>query len=745
MKPMRVWASAAAATIGALFVAPMVVAPTPAVAAPAHPRVVVIGTDSVRWTDIDGVHTPNLWRLLGNSALGSLSVKAADPVSCPDDGWLTLGAGNRATAQDRSRGECHASGLVVRPGQASEPGSAYGTADVAGFGALYDTNVHRTDETHLGALADAMRASGQCVAAAGAEAALGAADSRGHVAVYSADPGRAASDPGFLDRCPVTLVSASPSDLDHVVAMVMAHAPPNTAALVMGISEIGAASSTHLHVAIAHGARFGDGLLVSASTRRPPFVQLVDVAPTVLSLRGLDTPSSMIGQPWRGAPEPAALQAKVTELSRLDLAAQQQERAIVPFWVTVVVLMVVACALAWWLARRQTDAENPRHPSESGTPVPSQRRARWAALACAWCALLPASSFLIGMVSWWASPIPLLVLALATLGAASVATRLAVALEVTVWRRRPFGLAAAVGTITFLVIALDLVTGANLQIFTPAGYSPLVAGRFAGIGNVGFGIFAAGALICAGGVVDAVNGRGAVTAGGWQSPRSWRSLPSWRSWRSLPSPRSPGVLVAVIGVVAVAVDGAPPWGSDVGGVLALVPAFAVLAWLLAGSRVSWRRALAGAVLAVAVIVVLGVIDYARPAGDQTHLGRFVGDVLHGGAWSIVRRKALADLQLLGSSVLTLLIPLMVIVAIWVVHAPRPPLRRAFDRVPVLRPTLISLLVMAVVGAVVNDSGIAIPALAVLVVLPATMTAVVANDQHCAPVGAASVAPPELLR
>jgi hypothetical protein len=237
---------------------------------------------------------------------------------------------------------------------------------------------------------------------------------------------------------------------------------------------------------------------------------------------------------------------------------------------------------------------------------------------------------------------------------------------------------------------------------------------------VAFGIFAAGAVLAAAGLCDARH----------DSHRARRTAARWNRWNR------PGVLVATLGVAAVAVDGLPPWGSDVGGVLALVPGFAVLVWLLTGVRVSWRKAVGIGFTAIGIIAVFAVVDYARPAARQTHLGRFVGDVIHGGAWSIVRRKALADVRLLGYSVLTLLIPVMVAVAIWLVRRPPAVLRQTFARAAVLRPVLVALLVTVVVGAVLNDSGVVIPALAVVVALPATMAVVVASSRSgpAGPVG-----------
>ena len=363
-----------------------------------------------------------------------------------------------------------------------------------------------------------------------------------------------------------------------------------------------------------------------------------------------------------------------------------------PFFSALVALMVVVCAAAWFAARRAT------------TPVEStrERGLRRYAIVSAAVALVPAASFLAGTVPWWRVGHPLAVLFVVTAALAVIGTGIALALERLVWGRAGFGLAAAVGVLTAGVIGVDLLTGAHLQIFTVAGYSPLVAGRFAGIGNVAFGLFAAGALLAAAGVGVLVGARAS------RRPARWAA-----------------VAVAATGAVAVLVDGAPPWGSDVGGVLALVPAVAALAWWIVGARLSWRAVVGVLLAAIGAVAVLGAIAYSRPAAHQTHLGRFVGELLHGGAWTVVRRKALADVHLLTHSPLTLLIPLLVVAGVWVVRRPPAALARSFEREPILRPALGALLVMAIIGAVVNDSGIAIPALAVLVVLPAAMSVVVA--------------------
>ncbi|MEV1176506.1 hypothetical protein AB0J09_49790, partial [Nonomuraea sp. NPDC049784] len=59
-------------------------------------RVAFIGVPGLLWDDLDPADTPHLWRLAGESALGSVSVKAVGTVTCPYDGWLTVSAGVRS-------------------------------------------------------------------------------------------------------------------------------------------------------------------------------------------------------------------------------------------------------------------------------------------------------------------------------------------------------------------------------------------------------------------------------------------------------------------------------------------------------------------------------------------------------------------------------------------------------------------------------------------------------------------------
>lgn len=601
------------------------------------PRVVVVGVAGLRWGDV-GPQTPTIARLSRHGAVGALSVKALQEISCPADGWFTLGAGARAQAYDTACGD-------------------YPGADASEDRSQRERNEASRDGARLGALAEALDGRVQAAGAGAAAAVAGTPAARpGDLLLVDAGvvrDGGGADDRGGPPR------ADRGEDLraaDDRVAAAVGELPAGADLLVVGVSGAPDDVAAHLHVALATGPSFSPGALSSASTRRAPYVQLIDVAPTVLDLLGEPEPEQMDGEPWQVAgPAPT-----LTSLADLDTKAVAHKQATVPFFV-----VLVAGQLVLFTALR-------------GRP-PLLRLAALAGTAAI------GSSYVANLVPWWRAGQPLAAL-LAVVAVLSVAAGLAVR-----GRRHPVGLLAGG---TALVLAVDLVTGAHLQMASVAGYSPLVAGRFAGLGNTAFGAYAATGLLA---TASLVSGR-----------------------------RRPGLLVATVGVAAVLVIGAPPWGSDVGGVLALLPAFALLGLLLTGTRVSVLRLGLAALIGVAVVTAFALADHARPPQDRTHLGRFVADVAEGTAGDVLSRKADAVFGLLFHSPVTAALPLVVGVAGYLAVRPPAALHRAFLATPALRPGLAAVAAASALGFALNDSGAAVPALALLVVVPATVSVVAAT-------------------
>lgn len=635
----------------------LVLLPAPARAAGTS-AVLVVGAPGLRWDDVTA-RTPALAQLAATGSTGALSARSAGPRTCPADGWVMAGAGNRARAD------------AVDPDCSSTPPGR------AALAAVVRDNAGLRYDSEVGALAQAVERTGACVAALGGPGAE----------LMTGQPRTAGPPAAALDRCPLVVLDAGAvhhdgrraADLarvDAAVAGAGAAARERGALLLLaGLADVadtdGAGPVPRLHVAVAAGPGHAGGGLVSASTRRAPYVQVVDLAPTVLRALGLPQPDVMTGQPWVRTAD------RTSRAGLLDLDRHAgRMRVFTPvFFALLVVAQVLLYGGALLLWRRADRAPPPR------------RVRRLVAGAALVCAAAPVATFLADLLPWWRADPALPAL----LGAVALADGLVVALAlVGPWRRRLLGPVGLVCTVTAVVLAADLLTGARLQMSSLAGYSPLVAGRFAGVGNVAFAVLAAAALLATACWADG-RGRRTCLAG-----------------------------CALAGCATVVVDGAPPFGSDVGGVLALVPGFALLAMLLAGVRVSLLRLATVGAAGVGVVVALGLYDHSRPPDAQTHLGRFVGQVLSGDAATVLERKAAANLSLLTHSVLTLLVPLLVLLAAQVLLRPPRPLAASFRHAPAWRSGLVAVLGMSLVGFAVNDSGVSVPALALAVAVPATV-------------------------
>jgi hypothetical protein len=169
--------------------------------------------------------------------------------------------------------------------------------------------------------------------------------------------------------------------------------------------------------------------------------------------------------------------------------------------------------------------------------------------------------------------------------------------------------------------------------------------------------------------------------------------------------------------ITLLVMAAPPWGGDFGAAIAGAPAFGLFAWLLLGRRIRLRTVvILGAVLVVAGLLV-GFADLLRPKDQQTHVGRFFDKVATGGLGDFfltIRRKATENIDSFSSTRLLWVLPIVALLVwfLWRVHGGR--VRPLFREVPVIRQTMVALVVVAVLGYALNDSGIAIPALMAVV-------------------------------
>jgi hypothetical protein len=401
----------------------------------------------------------------------------------------------------------------------------------------------------------------------------------------------------------------------------------------------------------------------------------MDVAPALLDRLGVPRPDSMRGRPirvddvgGRGADRRATLvDVDAATRFRSDIGGPVATVFIALFTAVVVAATLVLTGVVQGRAR----AVAPLLAAAALAYLPSVYLARIFPLHDA------------GLAAYWAF------LATCTIVLALAARALS--------RGRPVDAALiGLGTIAGVLVA-DGLTGSHLQLNNALGFSAEAAGRFIGYGNAGYAVLAAAALLAAGLVAHRIGGR----RGAWCG-------------------------VAIL-AVALVVDGAPFWGADVGGVLSMVPAYAVAAILLFGWRLRVRSAVLVAAGTVAAVALAAIADVQRAPGDRTHLGRLVEQV--GGEGSdafvtVVQRKLTMNVESLSSSVWRILVPIALAFLAYVAFAGARPLLGLLRRVPELRAVMVGFAVLLVLGYALNDTGILVPAVMLGVLVPVLVTLLV---------------------
>jgi hypothetical protein len=282
-------------------------------------------------------------------------------------------------------------------------------------------------------------------------------------------------------------------------------------------------------------------------------------------------------------------------------------------------------------------------------------------------------------------------------------------------RRPVWARTAVVAGITFGALTLDGITGTPLNRTSPLGSAPTFGARFYGFGNPTFSVYAVAGLLLAAALAQVLVRR--------------------------QRPRLAAAVVGGIGLVAMVVDVWPTLGADLGGGLVLVPAFVVVGLAASGARVTLRRFVAVAAAGVAAVAAIGVLDWLRPPAERSHLGRFVAQVVDGEAWGIVARKGGYALRsVLGGVPVWLTVAVLLLAAVPLLGTAAARARwtpgwftRAEALWPLLRPAVLAIWTIAVLGSFVNDFGVRIAMIALIPAVPlVTLVALSATDAERVP-------------
>ena len=678
-------------------------------------RVVIFTLPGVTWEEVERVDPPNLQALVDSGAMGSMSVRTNSSRTTYASGFATIGAGTRMDGGFTTGGvAAEGRGIPVAAG-----------VRAAGLAELRATAAEDGYDAVPGALAEAA-ASIPTVAIGNADVAveprppirpakwplLAAMDAEGIVDLAVVDDsllvesaGRVRTDGSVIEmatrtllepRCRIVVIdqgdlirteilagTGSPTFDEREEALLAAdellgvvEEALSDEDLLLAVAPTSPLADTEVHfgIAVARGPGFDAGdSLTSASTRRTGIVTLPDVAPTVLEHLGLERHPAMLGRAMSSVDGGSG--DLVAHAIESDREAVFIDRARAPVTTVFVVAQVVIYLLIWWLLAR--------------AGVTPKRVRKWSEIAVLAVVAFPVSTYLAGIVSQHQ---------LGPWGYAGLLVGLDVLLIAIVSGafRASLDRLLALTAFTCAVLIVDVLAGAPLQVNTAFSYSPLVAGRFAGFGNTAFSVLGAATVITGALIVHRLGGTS-------------RAI----------------VAAAALFLVVIAVDGAPMWGSDIGGVLALVPGFGITLMLLMGRRPTAK----GVVLCiVATVVIVGAFlafDLSRPSDSRTHLARLYEDVrARGGGVFLdtIGRKIETNLRVFTGTIWTYLVPPALGLIVWLLLRPKNRWGRLATEYPTLRAGLVGGLLLSVLGFAVNDSGIVVPAVMLSYLVPVAFLA-----------------------
>jgi hypothetical protein len=677
---------------------------------------VLVGFSGVRWTDVSAQATPALASMT-SGAIGTVAVRSVFTAACPADGWLGLSAGRRATDFDGSSSQHASAACAAVPDPLVTDDVLTGPATVPGFEEfrrIADGDTFSAVPGTLGAALSPVRTvavgPGAAIALAGTDgrvpdyvpattpAEIGgyvqdALENGARVVVVDAGVVRDPADLPSQEKAPAQSRAEQVAAVDAKLGAVpraVAASTGRDATTLLAVSLADAGATAHLQFGAATGPQPGsgdyDGYLGSRSTRQTAIVQTTDLTSTVLALAlGSDhgTPG-LVGAPVTSTDAGTSAADREEKVRDLDAAAQAVQPLVGPFFTVWGASQILLYGVATLALRKAWGGSAGRRRILTGLRV----------LTVVFGAVC-ASTFLANTIPWWRAGDSTGSHLLAVTGAVALYVAVITALALLgPWRKHALGPLGFVGFVTATVLAVDCATGSRLITSSLNGLQPVVAGRFYGLGNQQFALFATGALLFTVAVAD------------------WLVRTGRR--------RAAVVVVAVVGLLATYVDGV--LGADFGGPPAILPAFGLLALVVAGVRITVRRVVVILGATVLVLAAISVADWLRPTDDQTHLGRFVQTLLDGGAWQVVERKGEQNLRILYSNwILSLVLALAAVFIAVVLARPRvlgvSVLERAYARHPVLKPGLACLLVLLAIGFAVNDSGAAVPAVGAMLAVP----------------------------
>lgn len=441
--------------------------------------------------------------------------------------------------------------------------------------------------------------------------------------------------------------------------------PKNTTLMILSpsppINESGDITQQLLPVIMA-GAGVEPGFLTSGSTRRTALVTGTDIVPTILKIIGVPSPSYLAGQAMQSVPSSIN---KLDFLTKANAGYTLADSLAWPLIVFYVVLQIFALLVALLVLSAQVKITKPIFTAVSVMLL--------AALS------LPLALFAAPLINFnqpasvagYLFAIFFVLLLLVGLVRLSAEKKIRPLLSVSV--------------VTVLFLLVNLFFSAESDLRSAFGYSPIVAGRFYGMGNQAMSVLIAAALVAAALFLEQIE--------------------------QVTRPIKLGVAAFFLAVTVFI--GFPALGANTGGTITACVAFAVAYIYMFHRHIKGRQialVLAGTVLLVGLFIAADI--YLLPV--KTHMARAFESIANGGFsqfWQIAARKLSANVRIFKyTSWSYLFLTIFIILLFLRFFRPLDSGQQLLSRYKYLSAGLTGGLIGGVAGALTNDSGISIPAI-----------------------------------
>ncbi len=402
---------------------------------------------------------------------------------------------------------------------------------------------------------------------------------------------------------------------------------------------------------LLYGKGVDNGYLTSGSTRREYVVANTDIAPSVLAFYGLkDDTGTMIGRPIVSQAEVnTELLHQAQELSDSTSTVNRLRVPLVKGYVVFqIIIILLALAAIFWLAEWRRTLE-PAMVSLVTVPL-VYLCLGYFRLSADWQYIILAIILVIAL-TW-------LIMRIA--GGNAV---------------RAFFIMAV---ITVLAINIDLFTGSHLIQSSVLGYDPMAGARYYGVGNEFMGILLGSSIAAAAIAYQRYSNRVLL------------------------------IVISLLFILQCYLIASPSLGANSDGMLTAPIAFLVTLFLLGDFKLRWKTV--AAIIGITLLATMGFTyyDMIRAPELQTHLGRAANQIAAGGlneGLTIIARKLAMNLKLIRYTIWSWVFIVILLVMSLLVYRPVGAMMRLRQEKPYIVKGFGGIIAGALVGLVINDSGI----------------------------------------